>query len=80
MTSTPPTPPRTPPSFAERVNSNVRAELARRKISTQGAAAMIDKSSETVRRRLAGQQEWPLGDLDLLARRLDIDPEVFAAA
>ena len=65
--------------FAAQVNGNIKAELARRGISSSEVAGQIGKSVDAVQRRLSGKQEWTLSDIGAIARMLGVDTSVLTA-
>jgi transcriptional regulator with XRE-family HTH domain len=54
----------------------VRAFLARKRISQQAAAQHLKISQSSMSRRLAGESEFTVGEVYLLAELFEIDPSV----
>lgn len=59
------------------VSGEVRALLARRRISGRKAAMMLGWTAPYLSRRLIGEIPWNLTDLEAVAALLDVAPESF---
>lgn len=59
---------------------NVRAEMARRRITQEMLAPILGISQPALSRRLRGQLPFDLDELEALARFLDVDPSRFLAS
>jgi len=60
-------------STAERIISNVRAEMARRKHTQTSLAKELNRSQQFLSRRLAGTVPFDIQDLLAIANALDIE-------
>lgn len=69
-----------PTPFEDRVARNVRAKIAAERLTTTDISIACHLSEETVRRRARQEKPWTLADLELLAIRVDVDPEAFTRA
>lgn len=58
--------------YAQRVGAEVRAELARQRMSQVTLAARMNVSQAYVGRRIAGEPAFNIGELDLIARILEV--------
>lgn len=58
--------------LAKRLTANVRAELARRKISHRDAAAALGMTQSAASRRMRGDVEFSLTEVEQLAGLLEI--------
>lgn len=61
-------------TFAQAVAGNVRAELARHRISQQELASRIGMAKGAVSARMTGQRQWQLEDLEKVAKVIGCDP------
>ena len=71
----PDAPPTEPPGYAELVNRNIKAEIVRagkRYVDLEQAEA-LDLSHAAAMRRLSGETEWRLSEVESVARWLGID-------
>lgn len=57
----------------EAINGNIRAELARRRVSGRQLAEDMGRSPAWVRRRLNGHVPWDVDDLVWIASTYDLD-------
>lgn len=60
-------------SFAQMVAGNLRAEMARRKITIDELASVLKCSRPTARSRFNGETQIGLAELEVLAEWLDMD-------
>lgn len=85
MTTTKPTDPTVAPttaadvSFAERINRNIKAELARADKSKRQVAYFLDLSPDSVQRRFSGKLPWSVQEIELIATLLHVDPSDLTA-
>lgn len=69
------TPPTESPGYSELVNRNIKAEIVRagkRYVDLESAEA-LDLSHASAMRRLSGETEWRLSEVESVARWLGID-------
>lgn len=64
---------------AERVAQEVRAEMARQRVSQTALAALLDTSQAAVSRRLRGQVPFDIIELEVIAARLGVPVAQFVA-
>lgn len=62
------------PSYPSRVSGNIRAEIARRRLTQGEVAEIIGKSVDSIGRRYNGKLDWTLAEIAALAQYLGIDP------
>lgn len=62
-------------ALTDRVRMRLRVEMAKRNLNTTDLAAKLGVSDMWLSRRLRGKTEMHLGDLERLARALDLDPD-----
>lgn len=69
--------PSAPPGYAETVNRNIKAELARagKRPADLEAADALNLSHSRAMRRLSGETEWRLSEIEQVAGWLGIDLE-----
>jgi transcriptional regulator with XRE-family HTH domain len=67
-------------NLAEHVAGQMRAEMARQKVSTSELARRLDRNESWVRRRIHGQYEIALGDLQEIAAALELPVGFFIPA
>lgn len=60
-------------STAERIISNIRAEMARRNHTQTSLASKLNRSQQFLSRRLSGQVPFDIEDLLSIATALDIE-------
>lgn len=63
-------------SATDRIASNIRAGLARRKISGRQLAGLVGWTAATTNRRLAGDAELTIGHLELISAATGIPMSV----
>lgn len=61
-------------TLSQIVADNVRAEMARRKITQSALAEKLGTSQALVYRRLSGRTAFDLDELGAIAQLLDMDP------
>lgn len=66
-----------PIGIREHVAAEVRAELARRRISTRHFARSLGWGTTATHRRITGESPLDVGHLFEIAQNLDISPEKF---
>jgi transcriptional regulator with XRE-family HTH domain len=64
-------------SIAERVTANVRAEVARKRVSQSDLAEALGLSQQAASRRLLGKVEFSFTELEAVAKLLEIPFEAF---
>lgn len=57
---------------AIRVGSNVRAEMARRKLSQAALAERLEMTQQALSRRISGRQAFKVDELHSVAEALDV--------
>lgn len=62
------------PSYPSRVSGNIRAEIARHRLTQGEVAEIIGKSVDSIGRRYNGKLEWTLSEIGALAAHLEVDP------
>jgi transcriptional regulator with XRE-family HTH domain len=62
-------------ALADRVRLRIRIEMAKRDLNTTKLAGLLGVSDMWLSRRLRGKTELHLGDLERLAKALDMDPD-----
>lgn len=63
-------------ALTERVAEEVRALMARRRVTQAQLGAVLHMSQVSVSERLHGKTPWTLRDIETLARHFDISPAV----
>lgn len=68
-----------PEEFAQAVNDEIKAEMARsvEYKSNRKLAEALDVSGDYVNRRIANRTSWDLHDLEVLGELFQLAPEVF---
>lgn len=56
----------------QRINDNIRAELARKRMTQQQVASVLELSQASVSDRLVGRTAWKVNELTRLAEALDV--------
>ncbi len=59
-------------STDELVSNNVRAELARRRMSTSSLVPVLGVDVRAIQRRLAGEKSWTLTEMQKVATFLNV--------
>lgn len=62
---------------AERIAGNVRAEVARRRVTQEQLADVLRLTQQGVSRRMTGQVAFDATELALLGQALGVEPGVF---
>ncbi|WP_372457193.1 helix-turn-helix domain-containing protein [Mycobacterium intracellulare] len=63
-------------SLAERVGANVRAEMARHKVSQVALAEQLDMAQQALSRRISGQTAFKVDELHRVAEILGVPTSV----
>lgn len=72
-----PTPPRAPKTPDERVAGEVRAAMARHRVTGYQLAEALGMGRQSIQRRLDGKTPWRAGELIAAAVVLQVSPSTF---
>lgn len=64
-----------PQMFAQAVNANIKAEIARRDVKAADLADALGMSHDSINRRTAGRKLWTLPEVEAVAAFFEIRPE-----
>jgi transcriptional regulator with XRE-family HTH domain len=61
-------------TLTDAVAAEVRAEMARKRVTQGALARAIGKTQQFVSRRISGEVAFDTDDIDVIARELDVSP------
>lgn len=64
----------------QRLSDNIRAEMARKRMTQKQVADVLELTQQSVNDRLQGRTPWRVDELTRLAESLEIEPAVLLAA